>query len=1130
MQNITCVLLIDKRLANYDEIIASANAVTACVVFDYELDTFDTLRTRGIDRITPENRVVRTWVADVEVESDPTTEPKQQQQQQQQQVREYHNIGLMQHNTSSAQYFVTASEPGCQLDNVAESDPSLETWANYIDFVNKCVRDYGLQTYDMMACALYSNANWKYAIDEMAARCGVSVRASLDNTGAADLKGDWFLLASNASGQEPALEITETVDLTTVYFTDEILNYKFVLASGIQGNVFIMDASGIPYCWGDNGWGHLAYSPDGGSTMPRVTTPIRYGTITDAVASAQSYAISAVLTSSGAVYTTGNGNNDAFTLGPGRTTGVSYIPAAITSYGIVMQVACGYNFTMVLFTTGTIGGWGRNDYGQISGDANNTDIGSFLSPNLNSMAIQGGNSRFISIACGMYHTIALKNTGNAFTWGANSYGQCGIGVAVRNEAMTLFNYVGASQNLTIKIAAWYSNTAIMIAASSNRIYACGNNVSYQLDATTTTGGWVEISSAGGTVFSSSFYPVSMTGGDGSMQILMNNGTIYSKGYNATGIVGNGIISNDTNGLFLKADIITSAVAICNGQYSMTAITGEGRVYTWGSNSANQLGDGTTTPQTIPKIVGTLSTLGINAMSIGNTSGGFYSGIITSVVARAALAKITNLNTASLLYRHVGSKSSFNNGQLHNAVDNRRSILIVVKATTGAIALGYFGPTLQATEYFQAAPIREAWVCPFMAPDAGGNTISTVKYYNTRNPAMSALNQNAYGIRIGSTDLIVGSQSTSTRPDSFETPPNGLLGAGTGNLEFTMAEFEVFYAPQLIGAALTRISIPDFYASYGSDTSASSFTLNGWSIYSSVGTYISEGLSNLIKPSATYVAGFLSDKVTIGITGPTPFRIDSITWGADHILDRTPNTVKMYGSNTSYLGNISSSIISSNATLIDTFSFQRVLEQTITIRSTLYYSSYYFDVLDNWGDPSTKISGIVFMVYYTPATLTFNKTAFYVKYLLNSTISIPATIIVTNNSDSYTLAHSSGNPGIATVTTSANVGTVTVKGLGTTTITSTLAATTNFDAVTVTSITITVIGSGSYVTGATMTSIDLTSTDLTGSVISNCDLTSADLYGATFNAATDLRGSTLTSLKSGRIIGFTTLLPAGYKMI
>jgi hypothetical protein len=192
-------------------------------------------------------------------------------------------------------------------------------------------------------------------------------------------------------------------------------------------------------------------------------------------------------------------------------------------------------------------------------------------------------------------------------------------------------------------------------------------------------------------------------------------------------------------------------------------------------------------------------------------------------------------------------------------------------------------------------------------------------------------------------------------------------------------------------------------------------------------------------------------------------------------------------------------------------------------------------VSNYGYTSSH--GYVTITMLTsPATLTFLKTTFYVKYVLNSTISIPAALISTNNTDTdtYTLTHSSGttggNTGVATVSTSANEGTVTIKGLGTTTITSTLAATANFDEITTTSITITVIGSGSTVTGATMTSIDLSETDLTGSVLSGCDLTSANLYGATFNAATDLRGSTLTSLRSGRIIGNTTLLPTEYKII
>ena len=197
----------------------------------------------------------------------------------------------------------------------------------------------------------------------------------------------------------------------------------------------------------------------------------------------------------------------------------------------------------------------------------------------------------------------------------------------------------------------------------------------------------------------------------------------------------------------------------------------------------------------------------------------------------------------------------------------------------------------------------------------------------------------------------------------------------------------------------------------------------------------------------------------------------------------------------------------------------------------YYSGLLVSQSDGVGLGHGKVT---ITVLTSPATLTFLKTAFYIKYLLNSTISIPATLISTNNTDTYTLTHSSGstggNTGVATVSTSANAGTVTIKGVGKTTITSTIAATANFDEITTTSITITVIGAGLNLTNEVMTSVDLSETDLTGSVFSGCDLTSANLYGATFNAATDLRGSTLTSLRSGRIIGNTTLLPVGYKII
>jgi len=171
---------------------------------------------------------------------------------------------------------------------------------------------------------------------------------------------------------------------------------------------------------------------------------------------------------------------------------------------------------------------------------------------------------------------------------------------------------------------------------------------------------------------------------------------------------------------------------------------------------------------------------------------------------------------------------------------------------------------------------------------------------------------------------------------------------------------------------------------------------------------------------------------------------------------------------------------------------------------------------------------------SPATLSFKKLLYYQKYALNSTFTIPSSDIITNNTDtgSYVVTHSSpGNAGIITITNSANTGTITVTGIGTVTITSTIAATANFTATTVTTITVNIIGAGTTYSNVNLTSIDLSGTDLNGTIFSSCDLTSANLYGSTISITTDFSTVTsMLSLRSGRIIGFTTRFPPNYKII
>jgi alpha-tubulin suppressor-like RCC1 family protein len=81
------------------------------------------------------------------------------------------------------------------------------------------------------------------------------------------------------------------------------------------------------------------------------------------------------------------------------------------------SIACGYGHTIALKTDGTLWSWGRN-YGELGINDNtqrNTPVTTLL----------GGNN-WKSIAGGGYHTVALKTDGTLWSWGGNYYGQLGV--------------------------------------------------------------------------------------------------------------------------------------------------------------------------------------------------------------------------------------------------------------------------------------------------------------------------------------------------------------------------------------------------------------------------------------------------------------------------------------------------------------------------------------------------------------------------------------------------------------------------------------------------------------------------------------------------------------------------------
>ena len=180
------ILLIDKRISHYEAIIAAVDpALSKGITFDYYTDTFDTLKER---MVSGSSGVLAN------------------------------SVGLVQHNYKMPTFkMVDAQTTSSTIEQVEIQDSELSTWAPLKEFIEWCKTELSTAHFDMMACALYSNPDWKYVIDTLSTQTGVEIRASTDDTGSSSLGGNWVL------------ESHVGINLKEVYFNDSIENYTYLL-------------------------------------------------------------------------------------------------------------------------------------------------------------------------------------------------------------------------------------------------------------------------------------------------------------------------------------------------------------------------------------------------------------------------------------------------------------------------------------------------------------------------------------------------------------------------------------------------------------------------------------------------------------------------------------------------------------------------------------------------------------------------------------------------------------------------------------------------------------------------------------------------------------------------------------
>lgn len=263
-------------------------------------------------------------------------------------------------------------------------------------------------------------------------------------------------------------------------------------------------------------------------------------------------------------------------------------PSTTTATATYKDIAIGSFHSVGLWSNGSAWAWGYNAYGQLG---NGTTISS-SSP----VSVLGGIS-FIGIAVGnVYdlltnnaHSIGIRGSdGTAWSWGDNSFGQLGNGT--RTNANSPVSVLGGISFVRITAGNFCS---LGIRGSDGTVWAWGNNGMGQLGNNNANSYSSPVNVVGGISFREVY-----SYDDHVIGIRGSDGTAWAWGYNGSGNLGNGSISNKSSPVSVLGGISFKQISV--GDDHNVGIRGsDGTAWAWGQNVSGGLGNGSITGKSSP---------------------------------------------------------------------------------------------------------------------------------------------------------------------------------------------------------------------------------------------------------------------------------------------------------------------------------------------------------------------------------------------------------------------------------------------------------------------------------------------------------------------------------------------------
>lgn len=303
------------------------------------------------------------------------------------------------------------------------------------------------------------------------------------------------------------------------------------------------------------------------------------------------------------------GNNDLGQLGQGNTTYLAekqpYEVPVVDVGGSVTALAAGWDHTCALLTDGSVRCWGRNSEGEL-GLGNVTSQQSKTPRSIG--AIQLG-EKATAISAKLNNTCAVLASKAVVCWGANGYGQLGLGdKAAWSESKTpqqlgAVSIGGSAQGVSVggvHACALLTNNAV-------RCWGHGSYGELGLSAKASIGDneLPSDSGASGLVpFPSGRTPASLSLGQAHSCARLDNGNVQCWGENSDGTLGLlhfDNVGDDESPAAWGQTLTGSAVSsLASGDYHTCALyTADGGLRCWGYNASGQLGQADTEHKSTP---------------------------------------------------------------------------------------------------------------------------------------------------------------------------------------------------------------------------------------------------------------------------------------------------------------------------------------------------------------------------------------------------------------------------------------------------------------------------------------------------------------------------------------------------